>query len=121
MNKDTTLVSTTRTPARVVKTRRNGIPDPNDKPVTTRTLAQVVSTLRDDVTESADGFERVTRRRTRDNRPRGDKDKPAHIIGSRPTYAGNVLRAAVRHGHGGNRTGGLFVSHLSPNTSASTV
>ena len=59
MNKDTTLVSTTQTPARVVKTRRNGIPDPNDKPVTTRTLAQVVSTLRDDVTESSDGFERV--------------------------------------------------------------
>ncbi len=59
MNKDTTLVSATRTPARVVKTRRNGIPDPNDKPVTTRTLAQVVSTLRDNVTESSDGFERV--------------------------------------------------------------
>ena len=55
----------------------------------TRTLAQVVSTLRDDVTESSDGFERVTRRRTRDNMPRGDKDKPAHIIGSRP--AGNGL------------------------------
>ena len=80
-----------------------------------------MSTLRDDVTESSDGFERVTRRRTRDNRPRGDKDKPAHIIGSRPADAGNVLRAAVRHGHGGNRTGGLFVSRLSPNTSASTV
>ena len=59
--------------------------------------------------------------RTRDDRPRADKDKPAHIIGSRPADAGNGLCAAVRHGHGGNRSGGLFVSRLSPNTSASTV
>ena len=73
-----------------------------------------------DATES-DGFERVTRRRTRDDRPRGDKDIPAHIIGSRPANAGNGRCAAVRHGHGGNRSGGLFVSSLSPNTSASTV
>ena len=117
-NNETTMASTSQTPARVVKTRRNG--EPNDKPVTTRTLAQVVSTMRDDATES-DGFERVTRRRTRDDRPRADKDKPAHIIGSRPADAGNGLCAAVRHGHGGNRSGGLFVSRLSPNTSASTV
>ena len=44
----TTMASTTQTPARVVKTRRND--EPNDKPDTTRTLAQVVSTLRYDAT-----------------------------------------------------------------------
>ena len=53
MNNETTMASTSQTPARVVKTRRNG--EPNGKPVTTRTLAQVVSTMRDDATES-DGF-----------------------------------------------------------------
>ena len=88
-NNETTMASTSQTPARVVKTRRNG--EPNDKPVTTRTLAQVVSTLRDDATES-DGFERVTRRRTRDDRPRGDKDKPAHIIGGKRAVRGRQTR-----------------------------
>ena len=33
----------------------------------------------------------------------------------------NTLDMAVIHGHGGNRSGGVFVSRLSPNTSASTV
>ena len=57
-----------------------------------------MSTFRDDVTE-CDGFERATRRRTREDRPRGGKEGPDHIIGYRPADAGNGLRAAVRHGH----------------------
>ena len=88
MNMETTLASTTRTPVGVLETRRNGIPELKDKTVTTRTLAQVVSMLRDDATES-DGFE--PRRRTREDRPRGVKEKPSHIIGSRPADAGNGL------------------------------